>query len=695
MAVATGAAFVGATLMGAMAYDLSDYPAPFVEDGVAAGSIIVGANAATTDVLGAIDIAASLQSESVTETEVAGSTVVAVEGGEDVEDIVLGDASQTFGTYDKNDLEGFVDSDFDVGDTDYDYDDYVSMATAAIVFEGSTYDEDFGMGVYGVIATPSNIKYLVEIDKDLNYSDVSTTETMEFEFLGKNLEVTAFPSTTSMTVEGSTEFFMEEGDTVTVDGHDVTLKRVGESAALVTVDGQTLTISETDDEEFDQADDFEVEVDSIFYIEGATDNSATLKMGTALSDTVSHGESAELFGEPSDEDEADWLWHIDMNDSTGAYSYIGLTLNIDRTEIDADEDDERNALALGDSIEFPNNYASIEFADLEVDDFASLTVEIDDDFDLAEDDGDSIDNAWGLHFTTDTGSEDFVVGTTTTEEVWVVYGADLKADEIWYKDGDDEVNSTGQTNFKLELDSEQVTLTPIATINDSNSYENVVQYSFPTAGGAETFTVGANYGNDFFGTSNEDEDADFTGTIGGKSITGSTDYDGGYVMLDYGAYFENPESQFGSGNDFEIMVPYEQQEVTVLIKSEGSVVSAGGEGGVSYIVNPIALGLGMLDTDATLGSKPLIVVGGPNANTIAAELMGNPTPEVIAETFQEGKAIIKYYDDNQAMLVAGWDKMETQGAAYVVARYDDYDFMGDELEVVVTDLSNIEVNAVE
>jgi len=38
--------------------------------------------------------------------------------------------------------------------------------------------------------------------------------------------------------------------------------------------------------------------------------------------------------------------------------------------------------------------------------------------------------------------------------------------------------------------------------------------------------------------------------------------------------------------------------------------------------------------------------------------------------------------------------METQGAANVVAKYDMYDFSGAELEVVVTDLSNVVVNSV-
>jgi len=69
-AVLAGTAMLGATVMGAMAIDLSNYPQPFINDGIFSGKIIVGATAATQDVVGAIDIAASLQRMSVSTTDV-------------------------------------------------------------------------------------------------------------------------------------------------------------------------------------------------------------------------------------------------------------------------------------------------------------------------------------------------------------------------------------------------------------------------------------------------------------------------------------------------------------------------------------------------------------------------------------------------------------------------------------------------
>lgn len=70
-ALVAGTTMLGATLMAASALDLSNYPAPFVTGGVFNGKIVVGAKAATSDVVGAIDLAASLQALATTTTKVA------------------------------------------------------------------------------------------------------------------------------------------------------------------------------------------------------------------------------------------------------------------------------------------------------------------------------------------------------------------------------------------------------------------------------------------------------------------------------------------------------------------------------------------------------------------------------------------------------------------------------------------------
>ncbi|MBI2549101.1 hypothetical protein HYW21_07165 [Candidatus Woesearchaeota archaeon] len=86
-ALGAGATMLGATVLGAMAADLSNYPNPlFIKDGVFDAVLVVGDNAAAEDVVGVTNIAIAMQAASVKKTPVdtgAGSTTV-----------VQGDAAQ-------------------------------------------------------------------------------------------------------------------------------------------------------------------------------------------------------------------------------------------------------------------------------------------------------------------------------------------------------------------------------------------------------------------------------------------------------------------------------------------------------------------------------------------------------------------------------------------------------------------------
>ena len=81
-AIGTGVAMLGATITGAMALDLAEYPAPFVKNGVydAANAIIVGARAAASDTLGAVDVATNLQFLSKTCVSGSGAGATSISG---------------------------------------------------------------------------------------------------------------------------------------------------------------------------------------------------------------------------------------------------------------------------------------------------------------------------------------------------------------------------------------------------------------------------------------------------------------------------------------------------------------------------------------------------------------------------------------------------------------------------------------
>jgi hypothetical protein len=202
-----------------------------------------------------------------------------------------------------------------------------------------------------------------------------------------------------------------------------------------------------------------------------------------------------------------------------------------------------------------------------------------------------------------------------------------------------------------------------------------------------------------FDLANDEVDLDVTLAGAGDFVDDpqDDDYQRGYT--DYGVFFEeyNPSGS-DEANELTISYPEAQRYAQVFVTAGSVEVAEGttGESGklMTSRVNPIAVGLAVLDSEApALGSTNMIVVGGPCVNTVAAELMGNPVD--CAEGFTPGKAVIKLFESRKALLVAGYSAQDTLGATYVLADSADYDLSGDEVEVVVADLQNIDINVVE
>ncbi len=181
-----------------------------------------------------------------------------------------------------------------------------------------------------------------------------------------------------------------------------------------------------------------------------------------------------------------------------------------------------------------------------------------------------------------------------------------------------------------------------------------------------------------------------------SGVTGSSmadSYNYGYVDY-YGTYVNKYFPTGYNANVDTVTYPSAQMYANVFIAPTGAaktVVTSTG----AVSVNPIAVGMAILDSEATLGSKPYIVVGGPCVNTVAAALLGNPAD--CTTGFTEGKAKIKLFSDKNALLVAGYSAKDTQGASRVLANYKDYKdkFTGTELEVVTTNLASLSVNNVQ
>lgn len=154
----------------------------------------------------------------------------------------------------------------------------------------------------------------------------------------------------------------------------------------------------------------------------------------------------------------------------------------------------------------------------------------------------------------------------------------------------------------------------------------------------------------------------------------------------------------GSGSNdadkLEIEWP-ETERLPMLYVTSGAVETSSSKTG-GALGNVEVIDATRLDSEVSdAKAQNLIVVGGPCVNSVAAELMGNPTN--CAEGFTPGKALIKLWEHDNgkyAMLVAGYSGADTRLAGRVIAhRFQDKSFKGTELEVSGTTHSDAKLGA--
>jgi hypothetical protein len=118
----------------------------------------------------------------------------------------------------------------------------------------------------------------------------------------------------------------------------------------------------------------------------------------------------------------------------------------------------------------------------------------------------------------------------------------------------------------------------------------------------------------------------------------------------------------------------------------------------SVSIIPISVSAVKLDTEVSSpDSKNIVAVGGPCANSVVAELMGNPSDCSTALGIESGQALIKLFEngDYVALVVAGQDAMDTRLAAQIVSNWEDYDLSGDEMIATTVSESSLSVESAE
>lgn len=386
-AVATGVGMLGMTLTGALAVDLGSYPKPF--DG--ANTIFVIGSGSTEDNAAVADIALGLPT-----TQTTGTTTTAG-GHEHNKDIPVGlevnSTAEGFGaTEDADDIEGFLDTTIRIKigsvDDNYDVRDEIRLSSTSgdlngkvplTVETGLSYnqDEDWKDRVF-VPMTQGSWGYYYVYETTLktgNYISNSTNEEpIQLEFLGKlfQIEGTSSVSTTNkIVVNVGQKFHLHAGETVVVDGKEVTLVQTSDrgtaGAATVSVDGVTEVINGDSDE---TVNGLEVRIEDVSDDVGIEFDSATMYVGEKARATFADGEA--FIGE--DEDDPAWVW--DLSDLTGSAPIIGIAWNLNLN--DPDEDDNplyEHPLFEEESICLPFDYACIVFEGLKIDDYRDYEID--------------------------------------------------------------------------------------------------------------------------------------------------------------------------------------------------------------------------------------------------------------------------------------------------------------------------------
>lgn len=682
VALSAGVSMLGATLMGASAATLADYPSPFVKDGNANSVIVVGEKAATSDVVGAIDIAASLQAAAVSSEAVSvSSDGVSVTGGEE-KDVNLGD-SVSSGAIKDNDVPALLDTQIDFNGDSMDIHEEIYINANKLKVDHSlsgSADDELGADPYLITTSLGAVEYRYVFDDNLNASLVGHDDgdTLEIIFLGKSVEFESV-SATQLKVVSSNEYYAEIDDVIKSDGHSITVVNIGDGTAVIRVDGQTKTIESTETATFDDAGNYMVKVSNVFYVDEKEDRSLTLELGDDITDTVNAGstggDSMELFGYSDTEAESEWLWTVKLDN--GNIDYIGAIHNFQMDHKSAPDDDERPAVAVGEKIMFPNDYAYIEAASLKTETFEKLTVQP------------ATKSLGGetyevIEFTHTGDDELFSVNNTDTDTVYAQWNETTKNADFWILDSDGTKSKAlaggAGKNFTFIMDQDELMI----------SYDNSTGNWTMDMAGVETWkfevfnTTGSDF-NDYFGgtTSDADDELWYDNTV-----ISSIDEK---VLSKYGIKSADDPEGMMDDDKFEFYVPEERQQVKVIIGSSETAVEGESGSVTSDKVNPIGVGLGVLDKDVSVGSQNMIVVGGPCVNTVAAELMGNPAN--CAEGFESGKAMIKLFENSgkTSMLVAGYGADDTSRATSVLVKYDMYALSGSEKTVITASASDIKL----
>jgi hypothetical protein len=502
IAVATGATMLGATLMGAMAADLSDYPDAFVSDGTFNGYIVVGEAAASVDNLASLDIATSMWYTAAGESETVtleGDSWLATTSSNFLE---LGENITNIETYlDDTHLDALADGTISnaKGTAEYEQFLYFDESTATTAYQE---DEEDNVGFfYKVTNADQFARYVLDfttvLESDITSGTLDDIEDKTITMLGKSMTMVTAENTTNgvklVLMGGATTDTLLEGESAsyTIGGvdYEVELTYVDATYAQFVVNGEStnkLQDSETDV----LADGTNLGVQEISYQAYAGGiHSATFFLGADKIE-IEHGQTMKVNEETISEATVD----ITATETNSDISIDDITINMTADDdffIGVGEKLSENPELEEPQVMFTENW-DIELADVESTEGDAISVTFSEsdsqaDLTLTLYDGEVImplayENITSADVLTmgESDNEVFVFAgaqTITDEDLFILntadadtYSNDAKSYLLQYKGADD----LGETNPKARIKN-------VAT---GETYERSI-----TNGGDETFDL--------------------------------------------------------------------------------------------------------------------------------------------------------------------------------------------------------------
>ncbi|MBS3064210.1 MAG: hypothetical protein J4472_00145 [DPANN group archaeon] len=739
-AVSSTAAMMGATMFGAAAAaDLAEYPSPFIKNGQWVGLIVVGADAAPSDIIGATDIAVTL-AQSAT-TSAGGGSIVTV-GGK-TQEINLGNfvGNVTPNGFDAelqdDAVSGLKDSSITFQSTSYDYHDEVVFQNGTTAGKGPRVvtslvaaEDDYKSGVF-LEVDRGTFGYYYIFDSTINISKTTTSDPLTINFLGRKVKITSVTDDDTFTARVGEEVFMNVGDTATVSGKKITLKNVGSATTntpvIIDVDGVQETVTGTE-----TVNGLEVNVAETFYSENLAERAATLVVGSEAVETYNDGDK---FIEPCatawktancKKEDPDWVWDIDglilnaagdIDDVNGANG--GQTLGVINDYVINDDSD--GPITVGGKYDLPLGGFELRFDSLSLADnkYAEITVKYEASADLSDATG----------FTAQTAEPAILIESSVSDSLLVTAGGankktnriyitvddiDNNRTNIFYRNPSDGkitvagnvtiaqiTNGTGNASQKfgeLSYDDTKSTNVVLSILGDRGGTElaNVLNVTFDVIDDNSYLLDKYDDISIWFGNSATGDITGLGGTASleeahevawGKSVPGNLtlgtkDED---HRTRYGIVIKDPKGN-GASDRAKFLVPADA--VTAQISVAGPEATTTTTGGAVAISSVAGVPIAKLDTEVTdKKAYDVIVVGGPAVNRLAAEALGLSYPSYgAASGIPQDAGLIKlvenaYGGTKTAVVVAGWESQNTRDASAVLKDYKAYGLSGSAVKV--------------